>query len=362
MTTLIRHQDREAISRETSCLRTWWHDRTEALNVALVYGGLSAEDRLYIAECPPAQRSITALSGSLTNLGAAFQILDPCDPGFVRDLLTFDIALSNLHGPYGEDGRLQGLLDYLRIPFCGSGVAASAIAADKILCKLAMQGLGVPTPTWQTWTGGPAPRWAGQPVMVKPALGGSSIGISLVRDRAALAAALEHARTIDSSPVLIEEYVTGLSVTVGLLQLPSGVLVFEPVAAEVHGGEFYDAAAKLDADAKGTVSLAGADIPAAAVELLTKHAQALWNGLGCRGAARADFVVQPDGTVRGLEVNTTPGMQRESNFVTGAALCGLDHTDVVLAFLHEALTRPAYDVPLPVPELGPSASVRETAA
>lgn len=362
MTALIRHQDRDVISREASRLRAWWHDRTEGLNVALIYGGLSAEDRLYIAECPPAQRSITALSESLTKLGAAFQILDPCDLRFVRNLLTFDIALSNLHGPYGEDGRLQGLLDYLRMPLCGSGVAASAIAADKILCKLVMQGLGVPTPAWQTWTGAMAPRWADQPVMVKPALGGSSIGMTLVRDEAALAAALQHARTIDPGPVLIEEYVTGLSVTVGLLQLPSGVLVFPPVAAEVHGGEFYDAAAKLDAGGQGTVSLAIADIPAATADLLTTHARALWNGLGCRGAARADFVVQADGTVRGLEVNTTPGMQRESNFVTGAALCGLDHTDVVLAFLHETLTRPAYDVPLPVPVLGDSASRREAAA
>ncbi|WP_455361247.1 D-alanine--D-alanine ligase family protein [Streptomyces sp. SYSU K21746] len=361
MTPLIGPLDAAAIHREAQALRTW-QQAGQALSVALVYGGLSAEDRLYIAESPTEQMSVTALSESLIEIGATFKILDPCDPGFIRDLVTFDVALSNLHGPYGEDGRLQGLLDYLRKPFCGSGVAASAIAADKILCKQSMEGLGVPTPAWQAWKSGAAARWEGRPVMVKPALGGSSVGMSLVRDEAALAPALAYAWATDPSPVLVEEYVTGLPVTVGLLELPGGVLAFPPLATEVHDGEFYDAASKLDADAKGTVSVALADLPTEVLDTLTRHARTLWDGLGCRSAARIDFMVTSGGTVYALEVNTTPGMSRESNFVTGAALCGLSHTDVVRAFLHEALTRPAYDVPLPIPVLNASTSVRETAA
>ncbi|MEV6653912.1 ATP-grasp domain-containing protein [Streptomyces sp. NPDC051219] len=361
MTTVIGPLDAAAIHREAQVLRTWQQDG-QTLNVALVYGGLSAEDRLYITESPTEQMSVTALAESLIEIGATFKILDPCDPGFIRDLLTFDVALSNLHGPYGEDGRLQGLLDYLRKPFCGSGVAASAIAADKILCKQAMEGLGVPTPAWQAWKPGEAAGWEGGPVMVKPALGGSSVGMSLVRDEAALAPALEHAWETDPSTVLVEEYVTGLPVTVGLLQLPGGVLAFPPLATEVHDGEFYDAASKLDADAKGTVSVALADLPAEVLDALTRHARTLWDGLGCRSAARIDFMVTTDGKVYALEVNTTPGMSRESNFVTGAALCSLSHTDVVRALLHEAMTRPTYDVPLPIPVLTATPSVRETAA
>ncbi|MER5973332.1 ATP-grasp domain-containing protein [Streptomyces sp. NPDC002055] len=361
MTSVIDAHDAAAIHREAQVLRTWQHGR-EALNVALIYGGLSAEDRLYIAESPAEQMSVTALSESLIELGARFKILDPCDPAFIRDLVTFDVALSNLHGPYGEDGRLQGLLDYLRKPFCGSGVAASAVAADKILCKQSMEGLGVPTPAWHTWMSGNAARWEDRPVMVKPALGGSSVGMSLVRDEAALAPALERAWATDPSPVLVEEYITGLPVTVGLLQLPGGVLAFPPLATQVHDGEFYDADAKLDADARGTVSVTLADLPAEVLDMLTRHARTLWEGLGCRSAARVDFMVTGSGTVYALEANTTPGMSRESNYVTGAALCGLTHTDVVRAFLREALTRPPYDVPLPIPVLDSSTSVRETAA
>lgn len=360
MTSLIAPGDMAAITRDIGALQTW-QAGLEHLNVALVYGGVSAEDRLYIAESPTEQLSVTALAESLTAIGAQFRILDPCDTGFVRDLLDFDVVLSNLHGPYGEDGRLQGLLDYLRTPFCGSGVAASAVAADKVLCKQVMTALKVPTPAWQIWTHGPVPRWNGRPVMVKPPMGGSSVGMSLVGDETAFAPALHHARTTDpSSPVLIEEYITGLPVTVGLLQLPSGLLVFPPVATEVRDAEFYDEASKLDADARGTVSVIAAELPAAVQESLLSHTRALWEGLGCRGAARIDFMITDD-RVYALEVNTTPGMSRGSNYVVGASLCGLTHADVVLAMLHEALTRPTYDVPLPIPVLHTSTPVREPA-
>ncbi|MGW7367947.1 D-alanine--D-alanine ligase family protein [Streptomyces sp. NPDC054841] len=330
--------------------------------MALVYGGLSAEDQLYIPESPADQLSVTALAASLTELATRFEILDPCDAGFIRDLLSFDVALSNLHGPYGEDGRLQGLLDYLRTPFCGSGVAASAIAADKILCKQTMTGLGLPTPAWQVWEHGTAARWLGLPVMVKPALGGSSVGMSLVRDEAALAPALEHAWDTDASPVLIEEYITGTPVTVGLLQLPSGLLAFPPLATQVRAAEFYDAATKLDADGEHAVTVTAAGLPGPVQDELTRHALTLRDGLGCRGAAQVDFIVTDGGDTHALEVSTTPGMSRESNFVVGAGLCGLSHADAVLALLHEAVTRPHYDVPLPTPVFAASTPVRETAS
>jgi D-alanine-D-alanine ligase len=189
----------------------------------------------------------------------------------------------------------------------------------------------------------------GQPVMVKPAQGGSSVGMSLVRDEAALVPALDYAWATDPCPVLVEEYVTGLPVTVGLLELPGGLLAFPPLATEVHAGDFYDAAAKLDAEGQGTVSVTAADLPAHVLESLTRHAVALWEGLGCRGSARIDFVVTGAGQLYALEVNTTPGMSKDANFVTGAGLCGLSHADVVRAVLHEALTRFSYDVPLPTP-------------
>ncbi len=341
--------DPATLGQQMADARAWAGRTLGRISVALVYGGVSAEDQLYIRKSPPEQLSVTALSDTLTGLGVRYEVLDPCRPSFIRDLARFDVALPNLHGPYGEDGRLQGLLDYLRVPYCGSGVAAAAIAADKIVCKRLMESLAVPTPPWRTWPG-PDAVWPGRPVMVKPRMGGSSVGISLVRREDDLAAAITAAEAGDPPGVLIEDHLPGLPVTIGVLELPGGIVIFPPLATQVDDGDFYDADAKLDAAGEGTVTCAQADLPAPVTAALNSHVRTLWDGLGCHGMARIDFIAADDGTVAALEVNTTPGMSYESNFITAAGLLGLGHADVVIAMLREALTRPRYDAPLPVPD------------
>lgn len=337
------------IAELLSTVNAWADSALRELSVAVVYGGVSAEDRLYISKSPAGQLSITALSETLTQLGVRYEVLDPCRSSFIRDVAGFDMALPNLHGPFGEDGRLQGLLDYLRVPCCGSSVAASAIAADKVLCKRHMEALGIPTPAWRTWPG-PTAAWAGRPVMVKARMGGSSVGMSLVRREEDLDAAIQNAEFSDPLGALIEDHVQGLPITVGMLELPSRVVVFPPLATEVRAAEFYDADAKLDAADEGTVRCSEALLPTSAAEAVNDYVLKLWDGLGCRGMARVDFIVADDGGIYGLEVNTTPGMSRESNYVTGAALLGLTLADILLAVLREAHTRRRYDVPLPVPD------------
>ncbi|MEV3858515.1 D-alanine--D-alanine ligase [Streptomyces sp. NPDC050095] len=361
MTIFIDPTDTESIQRATGCLRGWRREHL-GLKVAVVYGPLSTEDQLYSTKCPVEQRSSTALAESLASLGVWFKILDPTTPEFIQEVTRYDVALSNLHGPFGEDGRLQGLMDFLRVPYCGSGVAASAVAADKILCKRVMETLKVPTPDWRVWSGGPA-EWNGSSVMVKDPLGGSSVGMTLVHEEVELAEALRLAAGTENSQVLIEDYTPGTPVTVGLLELPSGeVLIFPPLATTVHEAEFYDAETKLDADSRGTVSVARADLEPDVLARLTGFAKTLWDGLGLRGQARMDFMVTGTGEVYALEGNTTPGMSWGSNYVTGALLCGLSHSDVVLAMLHEALNRQPYDVPLPAPVFTSTIPVREAAA
>lgn len=347
-TRIIDPTDHDLVSENLETVRGWYQESGEGLAVSLVYGGLSAEDQLYITNSPPEQMSVTALSQALTQIGARFTVLDPCSPTFIQDLTGYDVVLSNLHGPFGEDGRLQGLLDYLRVPYGGSGMAASAVASDKVLCKQVMRGLGVPTPAWQVPTG-PEVTWTGQPVMVKPRAGGSSIGMSLVRTEPELLDAIERAMAVDPTVPLVEQYIPGLPVTVGMLELPDGVLIFPPLATKVRSAEFYDANAKLDADRQGIVICTMAGLPAPVLATLTGHCAILWDGLGCRGIARIDFIVTDEGEPYALEVNTTPGMSRESNFMIAAGLCGIGCTDVVRAILREALCRRRYDVPLPKP-------------
>jgi D-alanine-D-alanine ligase len=125
--------------------------------------------------------------------------------------------------------------------------------------------------------------------MVKPRMGGSSVGMSLARDQHDLPAALALAGTGDPPGVLVEDYVPGLPVTVGLLELPGGILVFPSLATRVDGAGFYDAAAKLGADDGRTVWYGHAALPEPALPAVTTYALALWEGLGCQGMARADF-------------------------------------------------------------------------
>lgn len=351
MTPAIGWDEQGLISRQVAALQDA-QSGLAGLRVAVVYGGVSAEDQLYMSRSPAGQLSITALTCALAKLGAPAIVLDPCERTFLRTLLDFDVVMPAMHGPYGEDGRLQGLLDYLRRPYCGSGVAASALAADKALCKLAMTGLGVATPGWRL-AGADGRRFARQcaQVMVKPRMGGSSVGIALARTGGELDEAIAAARAIDPVGALIEEFVPGLPVTVGLLELPAGVLVLPPLAVQLQGSEFYDAETKLDPAGEHTVSYSRASLPSPVLEQLKDQSLKLWDGLGCGGIARIDFIVAEKRTFA-LEVNTIPGLSRESNFVMAASLAGLSHGDIVLALLHEALHRGRDDVPLPVVAAG----------
>lgn len=360
MTLFLSPSSDLAVQKAAEELREWGRSR-QGLGVALVYGPVSAEDRLYHSKCPVEQRSVTALAEALDEIGARWKVLNPCEPDFIMELVEYDVALSNLHGPYGEDGRLQGLLDYLRVPYCGSGVGASAVAADKILCKRVMLTLGLPTPGWHVWSGGPM-TWNGRPVMVKPPFGGSSVGMSLARIPAEMPGALANAADGEGAAVLVEEYVAGTPITVGLLELPGGsVVVFPPLATEATEADFYDADTKLDVDSRNTGTVRAADLAPDVLDKIAEHARTLWDGLGLRGSARIDFILTEDGEPFALEVNTTPGMSRDSNFAVGAAMVGLTHTDVVLAMLHEALARPPYDVPLPTPAFSSTTLTREAA-
>ncbi|MFJ5740209.1 D-alanine--D-alanine ligase family protein [Streptomyces microflavus] len=358
MTSFIDSRAVSALQEATQTVREW-ASGTRGLGVALVYGPVSAEDRLYHSKCPEDQRSVTALSETLEDIGARWKVLDPCNSGFIEELAGYDVALSNLHGPYGEDGRLQGLLDYLRMPYCGSGVAASAVAADKILCKRVMVTLGIPTPTWWVWSGGTA-KWDDHPVMVKPPFGGSSVGMSLVTTAAELQPALLAAAGPESDEVLVEDYLPGTPLTVGMLELPGGdVVVFPPLATEATEAAFYDADTKLDVDARGAALVREANLSPKVRAEIARRSEVLWDRLGLRGAARIDFILTEDGRLYALEVNSTPGMSRESNFVVGAAMVGLTHSDVVLAMLREAMARPPYDVPLPTPVFSSTLRTRE---
>ncbi len=250
-------------------------------------------------------------------------------------LAGVDVVLPVLHGPFGEDGTIQGLLEMAGVPYVGAGVLASAVSMDKEYMKLVFAAHGLPIcpyvvvrdRDWQPAARpGAAPAAAerkrvmdaidelGYPVFVKPARGGSSIGTSHAEDPAALAAAVENARRYDRK-VIVEKAVVGREIECAVLEGLDGAPPDASLPGEIviaGGEEFYDFEAKyLDASGSMTVP---APIPSAHQAEIRRLAAAAFEAVSCEGFARVDFFYAPDGTILVNEINTIPGMTATSYF------------------------------------------------
>ncbi|MCW2679910.1 MAG: D-alanine--D-alanine ligase [Frankiales bacterium] len=315
-----------------------------ARRVAVVHGPSSQEDALYLGQVPPEQWSRTALLHALQALQVPAEHLDPTSPDFVDRLRQHDLVLLNAHGPYGEDGRVQGLLDYLGLPYTGSGVLASAVGMDKVVSKALFRDLGLATPLGHLLREGEAPGLP-VPVMLKAVDGGSSVGLELVEDLGHLAPAAAVMRAQGFDRLFLEEYLPGRSVTVSVMELPGGRRALPPLESVVAGepDAVYDLDAKLGGHGAAQVDhRCPEDLGEQVLAEMTRGSERVFDVLGARGAIRVDFVVHA-GVPFALEVNTCPGLQPASNLPVAAAMAGLDYEDVVLALLVSA--GDANDVP-----------------
>ena len=276
--------------------------------------------------------------------------LEVHEPGAVPSSLgTVDVVFPVLHGPYGEDGTIQGLLEMAGVPYVGSGVLASAAAMDKGAMKTMFAQAGLDQAPYvvitdRQWRRDPAQALArveslGLPVFVKPARAGSSLGITKVKTRETLEAAIEEARRHDPR-IVVEASVEGAR------EIECGVLVDEhgdpqaSVCAEivVHGAhEFYDFEAKYLDDAADLV--VPADLAPDTAQRVKGLAIQAFEALGCEGLARCDFFVAPDGRVLINEVNTMPGFTSISMFPRVWAETGVPYPELVDRLVADAMRR-----------------------
>lgn len=305
--------------------------------VAVVSGPVSEEDALYLREADPQSSSLAALLESLRRSEVHAEHLDPTSSTFVRDVEAFDAVFLNVHGPYGEDGRIQGLLDYLAIPYVNSGVAASAIGMDKLVTKAVFAYLGISTPATPVTDGTPGVVLDEVPFMLKAAGGGSSVGIELVTRLQDAADAHDRIRSRGFERIFAEAFVPGRSITVGVLEHGGRPTVL-PALETVHDRPFYDEQAKLRGDDVGTWYREPYDLDPRLVEEMNVASERIYTFLGCRGAVRVDFMVT-DGAVLALEINTAPGLQPHSNLPAAAQLAGIDYDTLVLSLLESACRR-----------------------
>jgi D-alanine-D-alanine ligase len=267
------------------------------------------------------------------------------DPGQVpRELGDVDVVFPLLHGPWGEDGTIQGLLEMAGIPYVGSGVLASAVAMDKEYMKLLLAAAGLPIGNYVVCREGDnidegEVASLGFPLFVKPARGGSSVGISRVDDLAGLPAALEGAHRHDPK-ALIEAAVPGREIECAVLESidGSGCEASAPGEIRISGDAhlFYDFEAKYLDD---VVELdVPADLPGPVTEAVQALACRAFAALGCEGLARVDFFVDGDEVVVN-EVNTMPGFTPVSMFPLMWAASGVDYPTLVDRLLQSALRR-----------------------
>jgi D-alanine-D-alanine ligase len=262
-------------------------------------------------------------------------------------LASVDVVFPVLHGPYGEDGTIQGLLELAGVPYVGAGVLASAAGMDKEFTKKLLVAEGLPVgdyavlrPSQSTLEAQQRDR-LGLPVFVKPARGGSSIGVSRVTSWEQLPVAITHARRHDPK-VIVEAAIAGRELECGVLEFPDGTVqasaVGEIRVAGVRGREdpFYDFATKYLEDA------AELDVPAKidddVSDAVRELAIRVFRAIDCQGLARVDFFLTEDGPLIN-EVNTMPGFTAISMYPRMWAASGLDYPTLLATMIDTALAR-----------------------
>lgn len=290
--------------------------------------------------------------GVVVPLEAGSAELTTLEPGRVPEALgAVDVVFPLLHGPFGEDGTIQGMLELADIRYVGSGVLASAASMDKHYMKVLLAGAGLPVGPYlvvspRDWERRPDEVRAdveelGYPVFVKPARAGSSIGISKVTSPEDLDAAVEEARRHDPK-VVVEAMVTGREIECAVLESLDGGTPATSLPGEIRvvaGHDFYDFEAKyLD---EGNVRLeCPADLPDEVVHRVRDLAVRTFEAMGCEGLARVDFFVTPTNEVVVNEINTMPGFTPFSMYPRMWEQTGLSYPQLVDRLLRLALARP----------------------
>jgi D-alanine-D-alanine ligase len=333
------------------------------LRVALLAGGRSSEHEISLASArsvlsalDPDRYEVTGVAidrdgrwrletrlgpGTVTELPrtADSGLPVPADDRTPAVLGSVDVVLPILHGPFGEDGTVQGLLELLDVAYVGAGVAASALAMDKDLFKKVMRDSGIPVARHHTIRLGDAVENPfGYPVFVKPARLGSSVGISKVQEQSELGPAVALARRHDEK-VLVEEFVEGLEVEVGVLgnRVPPPVASL-PGSIDTLDHDWYDYSSKYDED--GMRLVVPPDLPQATIELVQRRAVDAFVASECEGLARVDFFVRAsDGEVVVNELNTMPGFTETSVYAKLFEASGIGYAELLDRLIALALER-----------------------
>jgi len=308
------------------------------VKVAVIYGGKSREREVSL-------RSGKGIANALRKKGFDVKEIDYISKDIIHELEDIDIAYLALHGKYGEDGRIQGLLDVLEIPYVGSGVLASALAMDKAKSKRVFDYAGirvakdvlisnvdrVTIDTQEIIDN------IGFPAVVKPNQEGSTIGLFIVNSKAELINAIDEALKFDSH-VLVEEFIDGTEVTVAVFESETEIKALPIIEIVPKKNKYYDYESKYAPG--GSDHIIPARIDENTKNLIMKWAVEAHQQLGCETLSRVDFIIPKDKSLPIiLEVNTLPGMTETSLYPDAAKSIGLSYDDMVYQFVTITLNK-----------------------
>lgn len=310
------------------------------------------------AELPrvlPTESTVQLHSGPAGSSERRAELLEVHADGSSTALDHVDVVFPLLHGPFGEDGTLQGLLELAGLSYVGAGVLSSALAMDKHYMKIAFAAAGLNVGPWVTvtdrqWTQNPAEaleriRSLSLPVFVKPSRAGSSMGITRVEDHAQLEDAIAEARKHDPK-VIVEQGIDGREIECGVLGSHNGASARASLLGEivVHDGsqahQFYDFTAKYTDSAAADLSCP-AELPEEVSEEIRRQAVLAFEALDAEGISRADFFYTTAGEVIINEVNTMPGFTPISMYPQMWNATGIGYTELITELISLALQRPA---------------------
>lgn len=311
------------------------------IKIALLMGGLSSEREISL-------KSGEAVFKALSEAGYEVDKID-VDRNIANRLIEkqYDLAFIMLHGAYGEDGTIQGLLELIGLPYTGSGVLASAIAMDKIMCKKVLMQIGLPTAPFVTVS---RSEWKKDqknqlekikktlkpPLVVKAPNQGSTIGIYFVWQEEELESAIESVFTFPEKEILVEKYIKGMEVTAPILGNEE-VMSLPLIQIISKTGAVYDFQAKYTAGM--SEHIIPPQLPDTVIQMIQELACKAHLAIGCSGLSRVDFIVDSEMNPYILEINTIPGMTETSLFPDAARAIGWSYKDLCCKIIEYAGAR-----------------------
>ncbi len=296
--------------------------------IGVLMGGVSAEREISLRSGKAIVKALRDRGYDVCTIDVGYDIAERLISEQMR------AAFIALHGRFGEDGTIQGMLEIMRIPYTGSGVLASALSMDKITSKRIFSAHAIPTPASHILHEAEGAKEALEklsfpfPVVVKPASEGSTIGVGIVHDKQGLAQAIEQARRYDHR-LILEKYIEGKEITLGVLNgKPLPIIEIAPK------GGFYDYQAKYTEGE--TEYILPPRIPSKAYEEAERIGLEAYQALGCEGCSRVDMMTDGKGEIFVLEVNSMPGMTETSLVPKAAHSAGIDFPELVERILKGA--------------------------